>query len=353
MRILSGQSTLLILATGSGKSLCYQLPAYMYAKKMSCITLVISPLISLMDDQVSKSSDFLQVACLHSNQSLKQRTIILENIKKGKLNILLVSPEMIINEGKSNTFENIKSLLPPIAFACIDEVHCISQWSHNFRPSYLTICNVLREKLGINVILGLTATANKSTVTNILNILNINDRIEGVISERSLPSNLNLTISRDEYKEEALIKLLESERLMKCNSIIIYCTRREECIRVAKFLRITLPDFKMKHFHSKSKISSIVEVYHAGLSAYRRKVVQMAFMNSEIRIIVATVAFGMGINKSNIRAVIHFNMPASIEEYVQEIGRAGRDGYPAYCHLFLSSQVVHYKIRINIFCLRL
>ncbi|XP_011502558.1 PREDICTED: ATP-dependent DNA helicase Q4 [Ceratosolen solmsi marchali] len=336
MRILSGQSTLVVLPTGLGKSLCYQLPAYMYAKKYTCITLVISPLISLMNDQVSRMPNFLQAACLHTNQSSKEQEKVLENLKKRKLNILLISPEFIISGEKLNSLRNIKHSLPPIAFACIDEVHCISQWSHNFRPSYLTVCKVLKEQLGVEVTLGLTATASNTTVMNIIHFLNIKDGIAGVVLERSLPSNLCLTISQDQHKEEALFKFLQSEKLKKCKSIIIYCIRREECTRVAKFLRMSLSNFTLKQFNSKTKISSVVEVYHAGLSSYRRKIIQIAFMKSEIRIIVATIAFGMGLNKSNINAVIHFNMPASFEGYVQEIGRAGRDGSLAYCHLFLN-----------------
>lgn len=198
------------------------------------------------------------------------------------------------------------------------------------------VSRVLREKLGVKRILALTATASKATVLSMINLLHIPDGLAGVITEKPLPSNLNLSVSRDEQRDQALVTLLCSDRFADCNSIIVYCTRREECARIAGLLRASLQDKPTK---LKKKMSEIAEAYHAGLPAYKRKQVQTAFMNSEVRIVVATVAFGMGINKPDIRSVIHFNMPASFESYVQEIGRAGRDGLPAHCHLFLSPTV--------------
>ncbi|XP_031777206.1 ATP-dependent DNA helicase Q4, partial [Nasonia vitripennis] len=341
MRTLSGLPTLVTLTTGSGKSLCYQLPAYLYAQRSKCITLVISPLVSLMDDQISKMPDFLPAACLHTNQSPMLHANILNDLKAGKITILLVSPEALAACDTSKSYVTIFRHLPPIAFACIDEAHCISQWSHNFRPSYLMLCKILREHLNVKNILALTATASKYTVSSIIDLLQIKDEKTGVISDKPLPSNLNLTISHDKKKEDALISLLQSERFIQYNSIIIYCTRREECSRIAGLLRICLKDENFKLNHSKrneKNISAIAEAYHAGLSAHRRKSVYTAFMKSKIRIIVATVAFGMGINKPDIRSVIHYNMPSNFESYVQEIGRAGRDGSPAHCHLFLNAQ---------------
>lgn len=163
MRILSGQSTLVTLSTGSGKSLCYQLPAYLYSKKMKCITLVISPLVSLMEDQVHGVPDFLNAQCLHTNQPKAKRDAIMEQIKAGDVHVLLISPEAIVAGEKSTGFGSILRDLPPIAFACIDEAHCVSQWSYNFRPSYLMVCRVLHEKLKVKTVLGLTATATLST----------------------------------------------------------------------------------------------------------------------------------------------------------------------------------------------
>ncbi|XP_043248757.1 ATP-dependent DNA helicase Q4 isoform X2 [Colletes gigas] len=335
MRILSGQSTLVTLSTGSGKSLCYQLPAYLYSKHSNCITLVISPLVSLMDDQVTGVPAFLSAACLHTNQTEKVRNNVMENLKHGKVNILLVSPEAVVAGEKSTGFGAIFRHLPPIAFACIDEAHCISQWSHNFRPSYLMVCRVLREKLGVQTVLALTATARTVTCESIVKHLDIHDGMAGVISDIPMPTNLLLTSSKEENKNEALIKLLESERFQECDSVIVYCTRREECERIAGLLRASIPETHNPNKRN-SKLSTVAEPYHAGLSAYRRKTVQKAFMNGNIKIIVATVAFGMGLNKPDIRAVVHYNMPGTFESYVQEVGRAGRDGLVAHCHAFLN-----------------
>lgn len=243
MRILSGQSTLVTLSTGSGKSLCYQLPAYLYSQYSNCITLVISPLVSLMDDQVTGVPSFLSAACLHTNQTQKVRDNTMKMIKQGRINILLISPEAVVAGEKSTGFGALLRELPPIAFACIDEAHCISQWSHNFRPSYLMVCRVLKEKLGVKIVLALTATARKATAESIVSHLGIQDGIAGVISDIPIPKNLLLTISKDENRDQALIKLLQSERFQECNSIIIYCTRREECVRIAGFLRISLQVF--------------------------------------------------------------------------------------------------------------
>ncbi|XP_011299654.1 ATP-dependent DNA helicase Q4 [Fopius arisanus] len=341
MRILSGQSTLVTLSTGSGKSLCYQLPAYLYSKRTHCITLVISPLVSLMDDQVTGIPSFLSAAALHTGQSEKVREKIIQTVRDGNLDILLVSPEAVVAGEKSTGFGSLLRQLPPIAFACIDEAHCISQWSHNFRPSYLMICRVLLEKLGVKTILGLTATATRHNAQSIVEHLRIPDGMDGVISDIPMPNNLTLTVSKDENKDQALISLLKSERFKECDSIIIYCTRRDECLRIAGTLRISLQDTVDKNkekgnFDRRRKVSQIAEAYHAGLAPSRRKVIQKAFMKGETRIVVATVAFGMGINKSDIRSVIHYNMPKSFEGYVQEVGRAGRDSLPAHCHLFLS-----------------
>lgn len=240
MRILSGQSTLVTLSTGSGKSLCYQLPAYLYAQHFGCITLVISPLVSLMDDQVMGVPSFLSAACLHTNQTPKIKEQVIQSVKDGKVNILLVSPEAVVAGEKSTGFGALLRQLPPIAFACIDEAHCISQWSHNFRPSYLMVCRVLKEKLRVKTVLGLTATATKATAESIIKHLDVHDGMAGVISDIPLPGNLVLSVSKDENKDQALIALLKSERFRECNSVIVYCLRREECARIAGLLRISL-----------------------------------------------------------------------------------------------------------------
>ena len=196
--------------------------------------------------------------------------------------------------------------------------------------------------MNIQTILGLTATAPKSTLKSIADILGV-DNETGVIRGVLLPKNLQLTVSRDKDRDAALIQLLEGERFASFNSIIVYCIRREECERIATLLRTYLKD-PVKDLESKGGgkrrgISWSAESYHAGLTAARRSAVQKQFMSGKTKIVVATVAFGMGINKSDIRGIIHYNAPKNFENYVQEIGRAGRDGLPAHCHVFLNSEV--------------
>lgn len=191
-------------------------------------------------------------------------------------------------------FGSLIRKLPPIAFACIDEVHCVSQWSHNFRPSYLMVCRVLHDRLGVNTILGLTATATRATCNSIIQHLKIPDDREGVIQDVPLPDNLYLTVSKDAERDQALLGLLLSETFVECNSVIIYCTRRDECERVASFLRTCLKyqNALTTNKKKRKRLDVQVEPYHAGMSASRRKAVQTAFMSGELRIVVATVAFG-------------------------------------------------------------
>lgn len=341
MRILSGMSTLVTLSTGSGKSLCYQLPAYLYSKYKKSITLVISPLVSLMEDQVTGVPHFLRAHCLHTNQTPQQKIKTMKMIGDGEVDVLLVSPEAVVAGERSTGFGAILRQLPPIAFACIDEAHCVSQWSHNFRPSYLMICKVLKQNLGVKCILGLTATATLPTRLSIMEHLGITDSERGIISDVPLPDNLILSVSKDESRDSALLQLLLSKRFAACQSIIVYCTRRDECERIACYLRTCLQDCtKMDQGSDKKKRKRVnwqAEPYHAGMPSSRRRTIQNAFMKNELRIVVATVAFGMGINKPDIRAVIHYNMPRNFESYVQEVGRAGRDNKISHCHLFLDA----------------
>ncbi|KAL7648693.1 UNVERIFIED_CONTAM: hypothetical protein RMT77_000600 [Armadillidium vulgare] len=341
MRVLSGQSTLVVQSTGSGKSLCYQLPAYLYAKHFNCITLCVSPLVSLMEDQVTGLPPILKAVCLHTQQSASNREKALNALKQGGVHILLVSPEAIVSSRGGGVLGTLLKELPPVAFACLDEAHCLSEWSHNFRPSYLQVCEILKERFNVNTFLGLTATARNETAVSIAKHLHISLFNQGVIMGTCIPDNLVLSVSRDAKREEALIHLLTGERFESCSSIIIYCTRREECERIATFIRtqmLTASKIDVKSNAKRTRGFSLdAEAYHAGLSGYRRQQIQKRFMNGKLRIVVATVAFGMGIDKADVQGIIHYNMPRNLESYVQEIGRAGRDGNTAHCHLFLDN----------------
>ncbi|XP_009992039.1 PREDICTED: ATP-dependent DNA helicase Q4, partial [Chaetura pelagica] len=359
MRILSGLSTLVVLSTGMGKSLCYQLPAYLYHKRSKCITLVISPLVSLMDDQVSGLPTCLKAVCIHSNMSRLQREAAMEKVRQGEVQVLLLSPEALVGAGSGSGCGFLPSshLLPPVAFACIDEAHCLSEWSHNFRPSYLRLCKVLRDRLGVRCFLGLTATATVATARDVSRIP------QGItVHSASVPPNLHLSVSMDRDRDQALISLLQGERFGCLDSIIIYCTRREETTRIAALIRTCLqgmllgtppqeptgsqepsgnaaPKRKAKAKRTPRRpLRWVSDAYHAGLSASERRRVQNNFMSGQLRVVVATVAFGMGLDKPDVRGIIHYNMPKNFETYVQEIGRAGRDGEPAHCHLFLDPE---------------
>ncbi|CAN2387820.1 DNA replication and checkpoint protein [Pristimantis euphronides] len=357
MRIMSGLSSLLILSTGMGKSLCYQLPAYMYAMRSPCITLVISPLVSLMDDQVSGLPSKLKAVCVHSNMTRVQREAAMEKVKQGKVHVLLLSPEALVGGGHSgSSCLPSADQLPPVAFACIDEVHCVSEWSHNFRPCYLRLCKVLRERLGVRCLLGLTATATLSTAQDVARHLEIPDDGDFPLRLAAVPPNLHLSVSMDQNRDQALVNLLKEERFGSLDSIIVYCTRREETQRLAAMLRTCLQGVTVtkieddegdasqdrKKMQARKKIRRplkwMADSYHAGLSSAERRRVQNNFMSGQLRIVVATVAFGMGLDKSDVRGIIHYNMPKNFESYVQEIGRAGRDGKDAHCHLFLDSE---------------
>uniref|UniRef100_A0AAZ3PCM8 DNA 3'-5' helicase n=1 Tax=Oncorhynchus tshawytscha TaxID=74940 RepID=A0AAZ3PCM8_ONCTS len=362
MRILSGLSTLVVLSTGMGKSLCYQLPAYLYAQRSNCITLVVSPLVSLMDDQLSGLPSKLKAAAIHSNMSKKQREVAIEKVKAGEVHVLLLSPEALVGGGHSGSgCLPPADQLPPVAFACIDEAHCVSEWSHNFRPCYLRLCKVLRDRLGVRCLLGLTATATLSTALDIAQNLGITDQDGVAVRSAAVPNNLQLSVSMDRDKDQALVCLLKGERFGSLESVIIYCTRREETTRISALLRTCLqgvllkesnrtanqeaddnPVGKKKKALARKKIRKplkwMAESYHAGMSSSERRRVQNNFMCGELRVVVATVAFGMGLDKSDVRGIVHYNMPKSFESYVQEIGRAGRDGEPAHCHLFLDPE---------------
>lgn len=303
--VLSGKDTLAIMPTGGGKSLCYQLPAL----AQQGVAIVISPLIALMKDQVDAlKGNGVSAAFYNSSQDQQTQQDILESLMAGTLKLLYVAPESIW--GITNYLE--KSIISLIA---VDEAHCISSWGHDFRPAYTQLKRLQLEFPGAPII-ALTATADKATQEDIVNQLGV-PKATKFISSFDRP-NLYLDVRPGQQRLQQIFKFLGSRGLQ---SGIIYCLSRKNTETLATKL-------KAKGYDAKA--------YHAGLTPELRSSIQEDFINDRTPIIVATVAFGMGIDKSNVRWVIHYNMPKNIEGYYQEIGRGGRDGLKAHALLFYS-----------------
>ena len=312
--ILDGRDTLAVMPTGGGKSLCYQIPALIFEG----ITVVVSPLISLMQDQVGALlENGVNAAFLNSTLTLEEYKKTVRAIKSGETKLLYVSPEGLATE-------RVKSILSeadvPVSCVTIDEAHCISEWGHDFRPDYMEIA-AFRKRFKDAVCLALTATATKQVQTDIVKNLKLKNPAVLVASFNR--SNIFLDV---QPRTDGLAQILEFLGEHKDESGIIYCLSRKEVDSITQELQ-------------ERGISAMA--YHAGLTDQERADHQNKFIKSQVDVIVATVAFGMGINKPDVRFVIHYALPKSIEEYYQEIGRAGRDGLPSEALLLYSAGDIH------------
>ncbi|MEF1330462.1 ATP-dependent DNA helicase RecQ [Vibrio campbellii] len=297
---VEGRDSLVILPTGGGKSLCYQIPALV----RSGITLVISPLISLMKDQVDQlKANGVAAECINSTMPRDELLSVYNRMHTGHLKLVYVSPERVLMRDFIERLENL-----PLSMIAVDEAHCISQWGHDFRPEYAAL-GQLKQQFSHVPFMALTATADDATRRDILERLQLNNP-EVYLGSFDRP-NIRYNLVEKHKPVSQIVRYLETQ---KGNCGIIYCGSRKKVEMVTE---------KLCNNHIRAA------GYHAGMDADERAYVQEAFQRDDIQIVVATVAFGMGINKPNVRFVVHFDIPRNIESYYQETGRAGRDGLPA------------------------
>lgn len=305
--ISEGKDTLVLMPTGGGKSICYQLPAI----TLPGLAIVISPLIALMKDQVDGLvQNGISAAYLNSSLTEAERVDVLDRISKEKLDLLYISPEKLLNSEIFTLLKHIK-----LSLFAIDEAHCVSDWGHDFRPEYKQLHHVKKHFANIPIV-ALTATADATIKSDILDFLKLKNPS---VFERSFDRpNLFLEVRPGKDRDKQILRFLNDR---SDTSGIIYCLSRKQCEKTAQKLR---------------NAGYKAMPYHAGMTSELRGDIQRKFITDELPIVCATIAFGMGIDKSNVRWVIHYNLPKSMENYYQEIGRSGRDGLAADTLLFYS-----------------
>ena len=304
--ILNGNDTLGLLPTGGGKSITFQVPALVF----DGLTIVITPLISLMKDQVDNLRQLgIKAVYIHSGLTKSEHRLAIDKCRLGKVKLLYLSPEKL----QSTSMINYLRLMD-VKLIVVDEAHCISQWGYDFRPSYLNI-NTIRKLFPVAPILALTASATPEVVDDIMSKLEFRQR--NIFAKSFSRNNLSYLVREGEHKEGQLIKILKATS----GSAIIYVRSRRRTREIAEILY-------------KEGISA--DFYHAGLASEDKNEKQNKWKSDQCRVMVATNAFGMGIDKHNVRTVIHYDLPSSLEEYYQEAGRAGRDGKPAFAVLLVA-----------------
>jgi len=312
--VLAGRDVMAVMPTGQGKSLCYQLPATL----LPGLTVVISPLIALMQDQVTAMKQRkIAVAAFHSGLSGLEKQLVVDDLRQRRIQLLYLAPERMQHEGFLRLLRTLW-----VSLLVVDEAHCISQWGHDFRPDYLKIGR-LRQELTNPPCLALTATATARVQADVCRRLSLQDPFRLVAGFRR--KNLALSVHRCQTLRDKLDRVDRLVREIAAGTILIYAATRRTVEEVAEWLGKSYPS---------------VGYYHAGLSDDARRLVHQDFRRGAVNILVATNAFGMGIDKPDVRLVVHFDIPGSLEAYYQEAGRAGRDGEPAACVLLFHERDV-------------